>query len=486
MVFRDNPTPPLEFLKKSGDPFVDLAPHDLDFVRLLMRRDPVRVLSATGSSSHPELREAGVFEDAHLLMQYDDGALCSVEMSRSSPSGYDQRLEVVGTKGMISIGNPTETSVTSADQHGQHCAPPSFSFPQRFGSAFKSEVAMFVDVVTGVTDPMVSQMDACQVLSLALAGAKAVNTGQAVGVPSAQPPLRLRFIGNGSFGSYMRSLVVSHSPLTGCVKFVEPPYTRATQPTGTGVDMVWKDPSVQAVYICTPDATHDSMCLGALQAGKHVLVEKPLYRYPQVRAAAETAKRVLYLGFHRRHFGPFVQARQSILQGSPAHSLVINSADPVPADPNAQFVLYNSLIHDLDMITFLLDATKIQILSCTNGPSSSFVINARANPRDPTRPAVECRIQYKKESQQYVQMLSIDGGEEIGFRHTPVPGQTFVAPYEQAYITMWNDFASIAWSNARGIHPRCQKSRLDSYQTTFAAAKDALSVMTDGPALSKL
>jgi predicted dehydrogenase len=44
----------------------------------------------------------------------------------------------------------------------------------------------------------------------------------------------------------------------------------------TRVDDLWEDPAIDAVYLATPVSTHDLLVERALQAGKHVLVEKPL------------------------------------------------------------------------------------------------------------------------------------------------------------------------------------------------------------------
>lgn len=51
------------------------------------------------------------------------------------------------------------------------------------------------------------------------------------------------------------------------------------------------DPAIQAVDICTPTHTHVELCLAALDAGKHVLVEKPLARTSaQAQRIAEAAR----------------------------------------------------------------------------------------------------------------------------------------------------------------------------------------------------
>eukprot|EP00952_Eustigmatos_sp_NYUAD-ZCMA_P011169 45509-Eustigmatos_ZCMA.PRE.1 len=49
---------------------------------------------AKGSSFNAELREIGVNDYAFVMMQFRSGILATIELSRSSSYGYDQRLEV--------------------------------------------------------------------------------------------------------------------------------------------------------------------------------------------------------------------------------------------------------------------------------------------------------------------------------------------------------------------------------------------------------
>ena len=94
-----SPCPPLEFLKKGGDPFMDLAPHDVDFICWVLQDVPEEIY-ASGSSSLVDLEKVGVIDTASVHIRFRKGALCSVMMSRGATYGYDQRMEFFGTEGM--------------------------------------------------------------------------------------------------------------------------------------------------------------------------------------------------------------------------------------------------------------------------------------------------------------------------------------------------------------------------------------------------
>jgi predicted dehydrogenase len=77
------------------------------------------------------------------------------------------------------------------------------------------------------------------------------------------------------------------------------------------------DPAVDAVHICTPNALHFSMAKAALEAGKHVLCEKPLAT--SVRDARELVELAAKTGlrnctFHNLRFYPMIQQARRICE----------------------------------------------------------------------------------------------------------------------------------------------------------------------------
>lgn len=127
------------------------------------------------------------------------------------------------------------------------------------------------------------------------------------------------------------------------------------------------DPSIQAVDICTPTHTHVDLCLAALAAGKHVLVEKPLARTSAealriAAAAEEAAHRGIFLmpALCIRFWPEYAWVRQAIVAGTygrvldarfrrvaqaPAwgHQHFLNGADSGGA-------LFDLHVHDTDFV----------------------------------------------------------------------------------------------------------------------------------------
>lgn len=172
-TFRDHPAPPPEFLACGGsNPFHDLATHDIDYILSLIKRvvppcvdhHPDEVW-AVGTGSTPELRSAGVFDAATLVLKWQRGDLlnlcATLDVARGSAYGYDQRLEVFGTSGAaLAVDNEPAAPFATYDQRGVHRPPHVHSFPQRFDKAFAAELDHFLDCVRGDERPRVTADDA--------------------------------------------------------------------------------------------------------------------------------------------------------------------------------------------------------------------------------------------------------------------------------------------------------------------------------------
>ena len=82
---------------------------------------------------------------------------------------------------------------------------------------------------------------------------------------------------------------------------------------------VTSDPNIEAIIVCTPPHLHSEISIAAMEAGKHVLCEKPLARTlaeaeSMIRTAKQTGK-VLKCGFNHRHHPAILQTRSWIDNG---------------------------------------------------------------------------------------------------------------------------------------------------------------------------
>jgi len=137
--------------------------------------------------------------------------------------------------------------------------------------------------------------------------------------------MRLGLIGCGIIG-ILRAEAIAQLPGFQLVAVADADGTRARTVADrfkAATDAEWKNlvrrPDMDAVIVSTPPPLHAQMCIEALEAGKHVLCEKPLARSPEearpMLEAAERSGRLLATGFNYRFYPAIVKAREILDSG---------------------------------------------------------------------------------------------------------------------------------------------------------------------------
>jgi myo-inositol 2-dehydrogenase/D-chiro-inositol 1-dehydrogenase len=182
IISRDPAPPPAEYVKSSGGIFRDMMIHDFDLARFLVGEEFV-VVNALGSALvDRKIGEAGDCDTAAVQMQTASGRIAVITNSRRATYGYDQRIEVHGSKGMLRAGNIHNTTVEAATADGFHEDPILHFFTERYGQAYSSEVLSFIDAVTNGTPVTPSGHDGLQAQKLADAATESWTSGKPVKV----------------------------------------------------------------------------------------------------------------------------------------------------------------------------------------------------------------------------------------------------------------------------------------------------------------
>ncbi|MDD9909108.1 MAG: inositol 2-dehydrogenase [Ahrensia sp.] len=174
---RDPAPPPVAYIKSSGGIFRDMMIHDFDMVRFLMGEEPA-TLFATGSCKvDPEIGAAGDFDTAAVTMRTKSGILCQITNSRRASYGYDQRIEVHGSGGMLRAGNKVRDTVEIAVENGFRSAPAQHFFLERYGEAYMLEMQHFLKCVTSGETPSPTIDDGLRAQALADAASRSASAG---------------------------------------------------------------------------------------------------------------------------------------------------------------------------------------------------------------------------------------------------------------------------------------------------------------------
>ncbi|USH03564.1 inositol 2-dehydrogenase [Grimontia kaedaensis] len=179
---RDPSPPPAEYVKVSGGIFRDMSIHDLDMARFIMGEDPVSVSAHGSCLVDPAIGEAGDIDSAVVVMHFESGAMATIINSRRSGYGYDQRIELHGSKGMLKAGNVREHQVEHWGDENCAAAKPQYFFLERYKDAYIAEWQHFVDVLEGKAEPQCTGMDGELALYLAECALESLEMHQTVKV----------------------------------------------------------------------------------------------------------------------------------------------------------------------------------------------------------------------------------------------------------------------------------------------------------------
>ena len=114
----DPAPPPVDYIKVSGGLFRDMMIHDFDMANFLMGDAPVSVSAVGSSIVDPRIGAAGDVDTAVVTLRYGDGRIAVIKNSRRAVYGYDQRVELLGSTGLLQAGNMLENTVVRSTVEG--------------------------------------------------------------------------------------------------------------------------------------------------------------------------------------------------------------------------------------------------------------------------------------------------------------------------------------------------------------------------------
>ena len=176
----DPAPPPIDILKVSGGLFKDMMIHDFDMVNFLFEGLPDSIMVSASSIIDEKIGELGDFDTAVATLKYTDGRLVVIKNSRRAAYGYDQRIEILGSKGLLQVQNVVEDGIIKSTEMGVQSSKPEYFFLERYKVAYQEEWAAFVSAVQMKEHVPVSLADGIAALAIAEAAAVSAETGSEV------------------------------------------------------------------------------------------------------------------------------------------------------------------------------------------------------------------------------------------------------------------------------------------------------------------
>ena len=166
---RDPAIPPRAYLEAAGGLFRDMTIHDFDLARFMLGEEPTEVFAIAGALIDPALGAAlNEVDSAMFILRTASGKQCHINNSRTAVYGYDQRVELMGSNGMLISDNRKPHELRRYGAKAVEASEPyQFFFLERYNEAFMAEIDGFVDCVEKGAKPLASFEDGRRALILA-------------------------------------------------------------------------------------------------------------------------------------------------------------------------------------------------------------------------------------------------------------------------------------------------------------------------------
>ena len=146
---RDPGAPPVDYIARSGGIFRDMTIHDFDMARFLLGEEITEVSAMAAVLVDPAIGKAGDCDSVQVMLKTASGKMAVISNSRRATYGYDQRIEVHGSKGLASAENQRPVSIEVATGAGYTRPPLHDFFMTRYTEAYAAEIAAFIEAVSG-------------------------------------------------------------------------------------------------------------------------------------------------------------------------------------------------------------------------------------------------------------------------------------------------------------------------------------------------
>ncbi|MXQ55226.1 inositol 2-dehydrogenase [Shimazuella alba] len=181
---RDPEPPSDEYIAHSGGIFIDMSIHDFDMARFLIGSEVVEVYVQGAALIDPVFSKYDDVDTAIISLKFASGALGVIDNSRKAIYGYDQRVEILGSKGSVRIDNDYPNTAQLLTSTGVYQDKPKFFFLERYREAYREELRQFISAILDKQAVPVDGFDALQAEVIAHAAKQSLQEGKPISIPA--------------------------------------------------------------------------------------------------------------------------------------------------------------------------------------------------------------------------------------------------------------------------------------------------------------
>ncbi|MFU1797867.1 inositol 2-dehydrogenase [Paenibacillus azoreducens] len=186
---RDPDLLPYELIKRIGGLLFDFTMHDFDMARYMVGSNITEVYAKGGTLIDPGLKSIGDVDTLAIVVHFENGAVGLIDNSRRAVYGYDQRVEVFGSEGMLKAENVNQSTVEHYGNAAVSLKKPLPVFNDRYRDAYMEETRFFVQALLNNTPLLATGEDVIMAQRVAIAAQLSLEIGQPVKVDPVIPQI---------------------------------------------------------------------------------------------------------------------------------------------------------------------------------------------------------------------------------------------------------------------------------------------------------
>ena len=182
---RDPELPSIKYLKNSGGLFLDMTIHDFDMARYLTNSEISEIYVDGEVLIDSAIAKIGDIDTAIINLKFENGMLGVIDNSRQAVYGYDQRIEVFGSKGNIQAENNRPTNVCIRTNQQVSFDKPFHFFLERYRQSYINEIQAFYHAIKQDTGTPVTGHDGLMPVIIGLAANESLKMNKPIQIEQA-------------------------------------------------------------------------------------------------------------------------------------------------------------------------------------------------------------------------------------------------------------------------------------------------------------
>lgn len=179
------PSVPREWMydiSKSNGPLAEVNSHDIDTMRWLTGSEAISLHAIAGNYRCLDAKEkySDFYDTVIMNVCMENGTMGNIDGAQGVQYGYDARVDILGTKGMIQIGGLRDKTTVLYTKEKGMASDVVKSWMDLFSEAYIEEDISFVECIRMDREPCATGIDGQRVAEIVRAGNRSIQTGNVV------------------------------------------------------------------------------------------------------------------------------------------------------------------------------------------------------------------------------------------------------------------------------------------------------------------